>query len=89
MQGKAKLLDPFRDNLFRRKVDETTGEKITEKSCPKCSKKAGTTIYFPESAFRKQDGSAIRTESHRDCDRHRRTNQATPTPRGPSQVDSE
>ncbi|MNY30060.1 hypothetical protein D3C86_1641450 [compost metagenome] len=72
MQGKAKLLDPFRDNLFRRKVDEATGEKITEKSCPKCSKKAGTTIYYPESAFQTQDGSAVRAASLRDCAQHRR-----------------
>lgn len=75
MKGRAKLLDPCRDNLYRRELDQTTGELVLEKSCPKCSKKAGVTVYYRESEFRKgHDGG---TESLRDCQRHRK---ASPSP---------
>lgn len=73
MQGRAKLLDPNKDNLYRRLLNETTGEKTMEKSCPKCSKKAGTIIYYPESDFKTQSEVDGRSETHRDCQKHRKS----------------
>lgn len=80
MKGRAKLLDPLRDNLYRRAVDGSTGQPIMEKSCPKCSKKAGVAIYYPEHDFDKPFEAGARNAAHRDCQKHRkaaRTLQAT------------
>lgn len=72
MKSRAKLLDPLRDNLFRRVVDEATGLTIMEKSCPKCSKKAGGIIYYPETAFMACLDSKNRKGTDRDCQKHRK-----------------
>jgi hypothetical protein len=72
MKGRAKLLNPNRDNLFRLRVDEATGARVMEKSCPKCSKKAGTTVYYPEGDF-PSTGSG---PSNRECLKHRKVVQA-------------
>lgn len=78
MQGRAKLLDPNRDNLYRRRVDEATGAKTMEKSCPKCSKKAGTTVYYPESDFATPGSGDSRSPAHRDCMKHRKASLSQP-----------
>lgn len=80
MKSQAKLLDPFKDNLFRRSMDAATGARVLEKSCPKCSKKAGETIYYVESEFEALSKDGARTEMKRDCQRHRKPVSAPATP---------
>lgn len=72
MKGQAKLLDPFKDNLYRRSLDAATGARFLEKSCPKCSKKAGATIYYVESEFEAISKDSGKVEMKRDCQRHRK-----------------
>lgn len=72
MKGQAKILDPFKDNLYRRTLDAVTGAKVLEKSCPKCSKKAGATVYYVESEFEALSKDGAKTEMKRDCYRHRK-----------------
>lgn len=72
MKGRAKVLDPFKDNLFRRELNPETGEKVLEKSCPKCSKKAGSTVFYPEAAFGEQVAANGTVKPQRDCQLHRR-----------------
>jgi hypothetical protein len=72
MKGRAKVLDPFRDNLYRRDLDPETGEKVLSKSCPKCSKKAGTTVFYRESAFGEQVAANGQAKPQRDCLLHRK-----------------
>lgn len=71
MKGQAKLLDPFKDNLYRR-TENAAGAKVLEKSCPKCSKKAGATVYYAESEFEGPSKDSSKVESKRDCHRHRK-----------------
>lgn len=71
MKALAKRLDPFKDNLYRR-IEDAAGARVLEKSCPKCSKKAGTTVYYAESEFEAPSKDASRTESKKDCHRHRK-----------------
>lgn len=72
MKGQAKLLDPYKDNLYRRSLDEATGEKFLEKSCPKCSLKAGATVYYAEREFEAPSKDKTKVEIKRDCHRHRK-----------------
>ncbi len=72
MKGRAKVLDPFKDNLYRREQDPETGEKFLEKSCPKCSKKAGTTVFYRETAFGEQIAANGAVKPQRDCQMHRK-----------------
>ncbi len=72
MKGQAKLLDPFKDNLYRRTVDSATGAHVLEKSCPKCSKKAGATVYYAETDFTAVSKVTGQTEMKKDCHRHRK-----------------
>lgn len=72
MKGRAKVLDPFKDNLYRRELDAETGEKFIEKSCPKCSKKAGVTVFYRESAFGEQVTANGQTKPQKDCQLHRK-----------------
>jgi len=72
MKGQAKLLDPYKDNLYRRSLDEATGARVLEKSCPKCSKKAGATVYYDEREFEAPSKDGSKLESKKDCQRHRK-----------------
>lgn len=72
MKSRVKVLDPFKDNLFRRELDEQSGEKVITKSCPKCSKKAGTTIFYRESEFGEMIASNGTTKPQKDCLKHHR-----------------
>jgi hypothetical protein len=72
MKGRAKVLDPFKDNLYRREQDPETGEKFLEKSCPKCSKKAGTLVFYRETAFGEQTAANGSVKPQRDCQLHRK-----------------
>lgn len=71
MKGQAKLLDPFKDNLYRRAQD-ASGANVLEKSCPKCSKKAGSTVYYVEADFTAVSKVTGKPEMKRDCHRHRK-----------------
>lgn len=72
MLGRAKRLDPLKDNLYRREVDQATGERTVQKSCPKCSKKEGTVVFYPESDFGVHQTPTGRTQAYRDCSKHRK-----------------
>lgn len=71
MKGQAKRLDPYKDNLYRRTQD-ATGANVLEKSCPKCSKKAGETVFYVESDFTAVSKVTGQPEMKKDCHRHRK-----------------
>lgn len=78
MKGHARRLDPFKDNLYRRASDAASGGTHVEKSCPKCSQKAGELVYYAESDFVTLSKATGRPEPQRLCNRHRKSPSTRP-----------